>query len=263
MSATGGVKAAKALAVGTYTVSGKDHDPLGDTGTWTFTLTVTTGAILQATPKSGSVAANAESGFSATLKTTGGTGAVTFTPTAPPTGVSVSSAGVITVHTLAVKQYTLTGQDHDGLGDTGAWTFTLTVTAGAILQGTPKAASVAASASGAFTDQLTTSGGSGTVTFTTPTGTTADLTVSATGGVKAAKALAVGTYTVSGKDHDPLGDTGTWTFTLTVTTGAILQATPKSGSVAANAESGFSATLKTTGGTGAVTFTPTAPPQPG
>ena len=43
-----------------------------------------------------------------------------------------------------------------------------------------------------------------------------DVVVTSTGAISSAKALAAGTYTVSGTDSDAAGDTGTWNFTLTV-----------------------------------------------
>ena len=56
----------------------------------------------------------------------------------------------------------------------------------------------------------------GTVTFVTTTANPA-FTVSSTGAISAPGTLAVGTYTVSGTDSDTFGDTGSWSFTLTVT----------------------------------------------
>ena len=45
----------------------------------------------------------------------------------------------------------------------------------------------------------------------------ADVVATSTGAISAATSLAQGTYPVSGGESDINGDTGAWTFTLTVT----------------------------------------------
>ena len=56
------------------------------------------------------------------------------------------------------------------------------------------------------------------MTFTVTTPSPA-FTVSSSGHVSALNTLAVGSYTVSGDDTDSCSNTGTWTYTLTVTPG--------------------------------------------
>jgi hypothetical protein len=67
----------------------------------------------------------------------------------------------------------------------------------------------------AFTDQLQVTGATGTVTYV-QTGGSDNVTVSSSGAVSAPGTLSAGTYTASGTDSDTGGDTGTWTYTLTV-----------------------------------------------
>ena len=66
--------------------------------------------------------------------------------TAPPSstqnrqavsGASTPSGAVSTSGTLNAGDYTVSGTDADGFGDTGTWTFTLHVTAVTIAQGNP------------------------------------------------------------------------------------------------------------------------------
>lgn len=76
-------------------------------------------------------------------------------------------------------------------------------TQGAVLAGT------------AFTDQLQVSGASGTVTYAQTDGSD-NVTVSSSGAVSAPGTLSAGSYTASGTDSDTSGDTGTWTYSLTV-----------------------------------------------
>ena len=83
-----------------------------------------------------------------------------------------------------------------------------------ILQVAPSSGT--ANAGTGFTDQLAVSGASGTVSYNQLSGSP-DLTVSSTGSVSASTSLAVGTYTATGTDIDQVGDTGTWTYTLSVT----------------------------------------------
>ncbi len=70
----------------------------------------------------------------------------------------------------------------------------------------------------------------------------------------------MGTYTASGTDSDSLGNTGNWTYSLTVNHGTITQAAPTSGTVTAG--NAFTDQLATTGNHGAVTFTVTSSSPP-
>jgi hypothetical protein len=69
----------------------------------------------------------------------------------------------------------------------------------------------------AFAGQLAVTGATGAVTYTT-TSAPGPVTVSAAGAVTAPATTPAGVYQQTGTDTDPLGDTGTWAFTLSVTT---------------------------------------------
>ena len=75
---------------------------------------------------------------------------------------------------------------------------TLTVTAVPIDETTRTSAWVTTTDSAGFTDQLATSGGSGSVTNGATSPDTGDVIVSSTGGVKTSGALVAGSCTVSG-----------------------------------------------------------------
>jgi hypothetical protein len=94
--------------------------------------------------------------------------------------------------------------------------FSFTAAAKVISQNLPQAGTVTASASSSFTAQLTASGNNGTVAYAQTAGTPS-LVVSATGAVTTSGALKAGSYTASGTTSDASGDTGTFTYTLTVT----------------------------------------------
>ncbi|HVB19028.1 MAG TPA: hypothetical protein VNE22_01950 [Acidimicrobiales bacterium] len=93
--------------------------------------------------------------------------------------------------------------------------FSFTVAAGIVTQNLPDAGAVGAAASVGFTDQLVTSGNTGTVTYTQSTGAPS-LAVSSSGAVTTSGALAAGTYSATGTTSDASGDTGTFTYTLSV-----------------------------------------------
>ncbi len=248
VSGSGAVSAPDDLAVGTYTATGTDTDPLGDTGTWSYQLTVLAGTISQSSPTGGSVTAGSALGDQ--LVVTGNNGAVTFSQVTGDPDVTVSGSGAVSApDDLAVGTYTATGTDTDPLGDTGTWSYQLTVLAGTISQSSPTGGSVTAGS--ALGDQLVVTGNNGAVTFSQVTGDP-DVTVSGSGVVSAPDDLAVGTYTATGTDTDPLGDTGSWSYQLTVLAGTISQSSPTGGSVTAG--SALSDQLVVTGNNGAVTF---------
>jgi sugar lactone lactonase YvrE len=96
-----------------------------------------------------------------------------------------------------------------------------------LVQDAPLAAAVASGS--AFSGQLAVSGGSGTVSYTeSPSADSAELTVSSSGAISAPDTLAPGTYTVGGNDTDTAGDSGSWSFTLTVMPSALTPGPPTS-----------------------------------
>jgi hypothetical protein len=94
--------------------------------------------------------------------------------------------------------------------------FSFTAAAKVISQNLPQAGTVTASVSSSFTAQLSASGNNGTVAYAQTAGTPS-LVVSATGAVTTSGALKAGSYTASGTTSDASGDTGAFTYTLTVT----------------------------------------------
>ena len=134
-----------------------------------------------------------------------------------------------------------------------------------IIQSSPLSGSTTSNASAAFSDQLKTNSGE-PVTFSETSGSPF-VRVSSSGRVTTSGNLVVGTYSVAGtdtstngEDHDGDHDsgipsTGTWTYTLHVTAGLILQTPPTSGSTTTGTSVGFNAQRQTSGGVGVVTFT--------
>ena len=260
VSGSGGVTTAGTLAAGAYTVSGTDSDSNGDSGSWTYQLTVTD-AIVQGAPTSGTVATAGSAGFTDTLAVSGNVGAVTYVTSPLSTNLTVSgSGGVTTAGTLAAGAYTVSGTDSDTNGDSGAWTYTLTVNGsgvhGTITQTSPTFGVTTTTASATLQPvPITVANNTGPVTFNV-TSRSDGLTLSGNQ-VSTTGSLALGVYKISGTDRDTSGDTGTWTYTLTVSN-AITQTSPTTGATTSTASSTFApGPITVVNNTGAVTFVTT------
>jgi outer membrane protein OmpA-like peptidoglycan-associated protein len=232
------------LAAGSYTISGTDSDANGDMGTWTYDLSVTAGTLTQTSPTTGVTTTGSSSSFvPGSLSVTNNIGAVTFIETSSSTGLSLTGNQISTIGTLAAGDYPISGTDSDANGDTGTWTYDLTVTAptssgagggagggaagsaggvagvSTITQTSPNTGATTPSASSAFNPgTILVANNQGPVKFVTTTSSAA-LSVSANGVMSTTGPLIAGTYTVSGTDSDAVGDTGTWRYTLTVSSG--------------------------------------------
>ncbi|MHB1209105.1 MAG: hypothetical protein ACYC1I_05300 [Acidimicrobiales bacterium] len=192
--------------------------------TWidaSFPFTTAAGAITQSAPTSGSVTAAGSKSFTAQLAVTGASGAVTYVAHAQGPDLNVSALGLVsTQHALVAGNYTVSGTMSDAAGDIGAFTYTLHV--GMITQIAPLSGSVVTSSSSKWSQQLMVSGANGAVTYNKTAGT-GGLVVSTSGVVGTTGALAAGNYTVSGTTTDSNGDSGTFTYALTVTQAPVPQ----------------------------------------
>jgi putative sterol carrier protein len=250
VSSAGAVSASATLAAGTYKATGTARDTLGDTGTWSFALTVTASKLTQAAPTA--AATTTGKAFSGQLEASGSHGTVTYTQTTGAPRLTISSSGKVSAPaTLAAGTYKATGTVKDTSGDTGTWSFTLTVTA-TVNKITQIAPTTATTATGrAFSGRLEVSGSRGTVTYAQSSGAP-HLTVSSSGAVSAPATLAAGTYTATGTVKDTFGDTGTWSFTLTVTAKKLTQAAPTIATTTTG--KAFSGRLEVSGSRGTVTY---------
>ncbi len=243
-----------------YTVTGSDSDGSGDSGNWTYVLTVASDTITQ-TPASGSTDVVGSAAFSDTLVANSGfVGAVTFTTSTPGFEI-VNGDELETTGTLSSldSPYSITGNDSDAYGDTGMWTYSLTVAPDTITQ-TPASGSTDVAGSAAFSDTLVANSGFvGPVTFTTSTpgfAINGDANLVTSGTLSATGSP----YSISGSDSDAYGDTGMWSYSLTVAPDTIVQASPTSGSTTTTSSSEFSTTLSAASGfVGSVTFVTSTP----
>jgi lipoate synthase len=249
VSSSGKISAAATLTAGTYKATGTARDTLGDTGTWSFTLTVVATKLAQVAPLTASTKTG--KAFTGQLQVSGAHGTVTYAQSTGSADLKVSSSGKITTAaTLAAGTYKATGTARDRLGDTGDWSFTLTVIPSKLTQVAPDTA--VNKVGKAFTGQLNVSGASGTVTYAQTTGAP-HLKVSSSGKISAVAGLATGTYKAAGTVKDAYGDTGKWTFTLTVKGTKLTQISPTTGTTTAG--KAYTTKLAVSGAHGTVTFT--------
>ena len=93
VSPSGVVTTTGTLAAGGYTVSGTDANGLGDTGTWSYTLTVTAVTMTQVPRPPAPRRPPTRPASATSWRVTSSNGTVTFTATSPPAGASVSPPG--------------------------------------------------------------------------------------------------------------------------------------------------------------------------
>jgi hypothetical protein len=257
VSGSGGISTSGILQAGSCTISGTDSDAFGDTGTWTYTLTIDPVTITQGAPTSGTTTTTGSSSFADQLTTTGQNSPVSFVTTSVSCGVVVSASGAVsTSGTLPAGSCTTSGTDSDAFGDAGDWIYTLTVDAVTITQGAPMTGTTTTSASSTFADQLTATG-NGAVSFVAssdPCG----VVVSGSGAITTSGTLPAGSCTASGTDSDAFGDSGVWTYALTIDAVTITQGPPTAGTTTTTTSAAFTDQLTTTGQNGAVSFLTTS-----
>lgn len=209
------------------------------------------GLVSPATTTAVSVATSAS--FSGQITTTNNSGAVTYTQSAGSPSLVVSSSGAVTTSgALAPGTYAASGTSVDAAGDSGTFSFTLDV--GVLIQSSPTTATVKASGSATYQQQLAVSGATGAVTFSQSTGSPS-LAVSSSGLITSSGALAAGTYPVTGTATDAAGDKGTFKFTLAV--GSLVQRAPTAATVTTTDSATFSQQLSVGANLGAVSYVQT------
>ncbi len=181
-------------------------------------------------------------------------GPVTFTQTSGSPELLVSATGAVTTSgALAAGTYVASGTTADTNGNVGTFAFTLDV--GELVQAAPTSASVKASGSATFTQQLSVPDGSLAVAYVESSGSP-DLVVSPTGLVTTSGPLATGTYNAVGTTSDSAGDTGSFAFSLKV--GVLVQRTPTAASVTTSNSAAFTQQLDVGANLGAVNYVQTS-----
>ncbi|MDQ3011655.1 MAG: Ig domain-containing protein, partial [Acidobacteriota bacterium] len=221
----------------------------GCSSTCTFTVTVSCQAITVTAPVTNSGVANAA--FSQTFTQSGGIGTTTFSKTgALPTGISLSSAGVLSGTPTQTGTFPITVTATDSNGCTGMASYTLTITCQTITVTNPTTNTGTAGA--AFSQTFTQSGGIGTTAFSTASTLPTGLTLM-TNGTLSGTPTQTGTFMITVKATDSNGCMGTGaTYTLTITCQTITVTNPATNTGTAGAA--FSQTFTQAGSIGTTTF---------
>jgi len=248
VDAGGNVTTSGTLNAGTYTVAVAWTDSNGDSGTVTYTLTVT--GVATDSTQGTTTTTTASATYGTTLSSPDSLGTVTFTPI---TGddLSVDAGGNVTTSgTLNAGTYTVAVAWTDSNGDSGTVTYTLTVTG--VATDSTQGTTTTTTASATYGTTLSSPDSLGTVTFTPITGD--DLSVDAGGNVTTSGTLNAGTYTVAVAWTDSNGDSGTVTYTLTVT--GVATDSTQGTTTTTTASATYGTTLSSPDSLGTVTFTP-------
>jgi Bacterial Ig-like domain (group 3)/Putative Ig domain len=195
---TGGVISGTPTAVGSYTFTVVASNAGGSNGSQLYTVSIVPiVAITTSLP-------NDDSGksYNQTLSATGGSGSFTFKVTAGslPTGLALSTTGVLSGTPTATGSYPFTVTATDSQSDTASQSFTIIISLPVTIAST---ALPNGDAGSNYTQTLSTSGGTAPFTFTSSGTLPSGVNLSSTG-------VLTGTPTA----------TGTYTFTLTVTDAA-------------------------------------------
>ena len=271
---------------GTPTTSGTSNvtltatDNLDNSGSASFTWTVSVAASIVSVTNPGSKSSTAGSAIStltATATDTQTGASFTWSATGLPTGLSVSSSGHITGTPTVAGTYNVTLTATDGSGNSGSASFTWTVAGDVSVTNPGAQSSAAGSAITTLANSATDSSSGTTITWSATWLPTGLVIAPATGSVTGTPTTS-GSYSVTLTATDNLGYAGSASFTWIVT-GAVSVANPgnnssTTGSVitpllstATDTQTGASFTWSATGlptglviapATGTITGTPTS-----
>jgi uncharacterized protein (TIGR03437 family) len=254
-----------ANAADTVTITATDAN--NATGTKTFTNVVISPGVSITTPATGSaLGATANSAYSVSVISTGGTGPFTWTQTGLPTGLSLSTSTTNTATisgtpTTVAAGTTVKVTVTDSTGSANTATYTLTVNAApSLATGTLPAATVGSTYTSGTSIVLT--GGTPAITWSQtglPTGLSLGSSTGVITGTPAKGTNSATPYTVAVTAKDANGVTATQNYSLTVN--AALAVTPPALPAAIPNVAYTSTTLTVTGGSGTgYTFTATGLP---
>jgi hypothetical protein len=246
-----GILSGTPTATGPFTFMVTATDSVGGTGMQTYTVPINPAVTVSPTSLPAGVQ---NAAYNQTITASGGTGAKTFAVTAGtlPTGLSLSSGGVLSGTPTANGSFTFTVTATDTVGATGSHAYTVTI--GAALTITPTSLP-ADTIDVPYSQTLMASGGTGTVTFATTAGTLPPGLTLSTGGVLSGTPTTAGSFGFTVTATDSMSTTGTQNYTVTINPAVTLSPTTlPSGPVNA----AYNQTITASGGTGTKTFAATA-----
>jgi hypothetical protein len=249
-----GVLSGTPLQTGTFPITVKVTDSNGCSGTVSYALTIVCQTITVTPPATNSGVAGAP--FSQTFTESGAIGMATFTTSSTlPTGLSLSTTGVLSGTPTQTGTFPITVTVTDSNGCTGSASYTLTITCQTITVTPPSVTTGVAGTS--FSQSFTQSGAIGTATFSLASGSLPAGMSLAADGTLSGTPMQVGSFPITVTVTDSNGCTGTSaTYTLVISCQTITVTHPAvmSGTVG----SPFSQQYTQSGGIGAVTFSLTA-----
>ncbi len=248
LSATGALTGTPSVA-GTVTFNITATDSVGATITETIHFSTNPRIAFTTTTLP---AATLNSAYSQQLVTTGGTGAITYTVSSGnlPAGLSLSSSGAITGTPTSATSSTFTVSATDSVGSTITQTYTLGVDATSFR--ITQTSLPSATDTRSYSQQLTSTGGTGTVTFAITTGSSPPGLSFSTTGILSGTPTSAGTFnfTVTATDANQVTATQAYSIVLNP---AVTITTPSLPAAAMN--SFYNVQLGSTGGTGTITWT--------
>src|SRR5208282_2740871 len=162
----------------TFTVTATDT--VGASGSQSYTVTINSAPVITTTTLANWTVN--QPGYSQTISATGGTGAYSFSRTAGalPTGLNLSTAGVLSGTPTATGSFIFTITVTDSTGSTGSHNYTVVINPAVVITTTSLPNGIV---SQSYNQTISATGGTGSKTFATTGGTLpAGLTLS-TGGV--------------------------------------------------------------------------------
>jgi hypothetical protein len=161
-------------------------------------------------------------GYNQTIMASGGTGSFTFSQssgTLPP-GLTLSSSGVLAGTPTVPGSYTFTVTATDTVGPSGSQTYTETINPAVQITTTTLPDGTTGTT---YSQTLSTSGGTGNISFSAASGTLPSGLTLSSKGVLYGTPTAPGSYSFSVSAKDAVGSSGTMTYTVTISNSAATQ----------------------------------------
>ena len=261
LTGASGLLSGTPTAPGTYTFNITATDVNGATDVQSYTVVINVMPTITTTTPLNPWTAN-KAGFSQTIAGTGGTGAYAWTVSsgALPTGLSLNSTtGQISGTPSANATYTFDITLTDSVGAVVTKTFTNVINAAI---GMTPASLPATTQNVAYSQTLSTTGGTGAITYSISAGSLpTGLTINSATGSITGTPTAAASYTFDVTATDTVGATKTNTYTIVINSPITIA--PASTVLPASTEGvAYSQTLVASNGTGAKTFTVNASTLP-